>query len=97
VRGALEDAGPEGGPMNRQDKDVEAAVKRRPVRDQQHLFRTKLENRMVPWAAGWAQEETVNEVQPVKISRKNHALRESPWSGTRYKWNQGRGLAGAGL
>jgi carbon monoxide dehydrogenase subunit G len=52
------------------EKDTKAAVIVRPVRYQQHRVRAESGIGMVPWAAGRAEEQTMNDVQPEKSQAK---------------------------
>jgi glutamate-1-semialdehyde aminotransferase len=64
-------------------KDVKAAVITMPVRGQQHQSRKALGNGMVPWAAGTAEEQTMDNVQPGKVAGRighlwGHHVRVTP-------------------
>jgi hypothetical protein len=69
----------------------------RPVRSQQQHIGTEVGNRMAPEAAGWAEEQTGDDVQPGKIEvRRGHNEKvTAEWDQVQVESVQG--LAGAGL
>jgi hypothetical protein len=74
-----------GGSINPQNKDFKVVVIVRPVRGQERRFNR---NRMVPWAAGRPQKQTVEDAQPGKITGRRHI---GAVTLTWHRWNQGRG------